>query len=1127
MSASPNFGFLAAHDALLVNVAAKAERYCLEDPAGSLVKQRTLAELLAKAAAAYTGVFDGGMDQASRVRALAAQGVVGAEVQALFDSVRRTGNDAVHDHRGTASAALHHLKLTRQIAVWYHRAFGRKPDFNLGPFVPPPDPEATGQEADALRDELARLRLSVADLEGQVQDSKALTADQAERLAEAEDRARKAYDEAEAAFELAEETEADRLRFESEVEALRQGQTAEAKTTSVDRAVAAGTKVELDEADTRVLIDDQLRSAGWEADTTELRYSRGTRPEKGRTLAIAEWPTDDGPADYVLFVGLTPLAVVEAKRESKDVPGDLGQARRYSQGYAVKSDEELPDGGPWDGYRVPFLFATNGRPYLKQIETKSGVWFRDARRPTNRGRALQAWYSPEGLVKLFEQDIAAAEEALKDDPVDLAWLRGYQRDAVRAVEEAIADGKTEALVAMATGTGKTRTALALLYRLVKTGRFRRILFLVDRTTLGEQAKDSFAEVGVEGALSFADIYDVKELGDVEVEPDTRLHIATVQSMTKRVLSPEDGDEVPAVDRYDCIVVDEAHRGYTLDREMSEAELSFRSEAEYVSQYRRVVEYFDAVRIALTATPALHTVEIFGRPVYQYSYRQAVIDGYLRDHLPPTRITTRLSDDGIHWDAGSEVTTIDTRTGELDLVTLPDDVDVDVEGFNRLVLTENFNRAVLGAIAQEIDPDLPGKTIVYCVTDAHADLVVELFKDALEAVWGEVRDDAVAKITGAADRPQRLIRRFKNEATPKIAVTVDLLTTGVDVPSVVNLVFLRRVRSRILFEQMLGRATRLAPDLYGTGRDKEFFRVFDAVDVYSALQDYTDMKPVVVAPQITFEQLAGESTRVADPEHGYAIGEQIAAKLQRKKAALEENADGVQARTGMTPTELLDAARQGSDAARAILADLGVARYLDTLRQERSQAQLLSEHEDEVTGVTTGYGGPGVRPEDYLESFGDWVASNANDIPALLAVTQRPASLTRADLRSLALALDAAGFNELKLRTAWRETTNQDVAATIIGFVRSKALGSPLVPYADRVQAGLRRVLAAHDWTTPQRMWLDRLAGQITANTVVDRAALDENPFHQDGGYRKLNKVFGGRAEEVLTELQEAVWADAA
>ena len=1120
------FRFLAAHDPLLATVAAGAWRHALADPAASLVKQRTLAELLAQGAAAYTDVDDRGLDQAARVRALAADGVLDADVRALFDAVRRAGNDAAHEHRGTPGQALHGLKLCRELAGWYHRAFGPDPDVRTPPLPPPPDPGAQADQSAALRDELDRLRRRVAGLEGEVGEGQALTEAQAARLAQARADAERAQADADAALALAEETEAEKAAFARELAALRSRQPRDAAAQNVQRAARAARAVSLDEAATRRLIDQQLRDAGWEADTEALRYGRGARPEKGRALAIAEWPTENGPADYVLFDGLTPLAVVEAKREATDVPGSLAQARRYSEGYVVRADEALPDGGPWDGHRVPFLFATNGRPYLKQIETKSGVWFRDARRPTHRARALQAWYSPEGLRKLLAQDIPAADDALRDDPVDLAWLRGYQKEAVRAVERAIADGQTEALVAMATGTGKTRTALALLYRLVRSGRFRRVLFLVDRTALGDQAADSFGEVPVDGALSFADVYDVKGLGEAAVESDTRLHIATVQSLVARVLNADDGADVPPVDTYDCVVVDEAHRGYVLDREMSEAELTFRSEAEYVSQYRRVIEHFDAVRVALTATPALHTVEIFGSPVYEYSYRQAVVDGYLRDHLPPTRITTRLADDGIHWDAGEEVYVIDPKTGQLDLTTLPDEVDVEVESFNKLVVTENFNRAVLGVVAREIDPDLPGKTIVYCVTDAHADLVVELFKDALEEAHGPVRDDAVAKITGAADRPQRLIRRFKNEATPKVAVTVDLLTTGVDVPDVVNLVFLRRVKSRILFEQMLGRATRLAPDLYGPGQDKEFFRVFDAVDVYGALQDYTDMKPVVTSLGVTFEQLAEEAARVEGPALETVI-EQMVAKLQRKRAALEAHADEVEARTGMTPAALLDAARSGGDRARRLLADPDVAPFLDRLRQERSQAQLLSEHPDEVTGVTSGYGGDGARPEDYLESFGEWVRTHKNRVPALVAVVQRPASLTRADLRSLALELDRAGFNELGLRSAWRETRNEDVAATLIGFIRSKALGSPLVPYDERVRRGLKTVLAAHDWTTPQRQWLERLAKQVVENTVVDRAALDDEPFHQSGGLRKLNAVFDGRAEEVLAELQSAVWADAA
>lgn len=206
--------------------------------------------------------------------------------------------------------------------------------------------------------------------------------------------------------------------------------------------------------------------------------------------------------------------------------------------------------------------------------------------------------------------------------MDYLGLRDYQCAAIQAVEAALADEQRRLLLAMATGTGKTRTALGLIYRLIKTKRFRRVLFLVDRTSLGDQAQVAFANAKLEHLQSFNDIYDVKRLDDLQPDKDTKLHFATVQGMMRRILNPSDTDTMPSVGQYDCIVVDECHRGYNLDKELSDEELTFRSQEEYMSKYRRVLEYFDAVAIGLTATPALHTTEIFGPPVFTYSYRDA-------------------------------------------------------------------------------------------------------------------------------------------------------------------------------------------------------------------------------------------------------------------------------------------------------------------------------------------------------------------------------------------------------------------------------------------------------------------------------------------------------------------------
>lgn len=827
----------------------------------------------------------------------------------------------------------------------------------------------------------------------------------------------------------------------------------------------------------------------------------------------------------MLFTGLTPVAVVEAKRRRTDVAGAIEQSKRYSRGYTVGADQQSP-GGPWGAYIVPFLFATNGRPFLRQIAEKSGIWFLDARQDTNHPRALEAWYTPEGLPQLLHQDIAAAEARLATEPTHYLPLRDYQAAAIRAIERRIAAGQRALLVAMATGTGKTITCISLAYRLMKFKRFRRILFLVDRTALGEQAADKLQDVRLENLQTFPDIYDVKELGDLRPESDTRPHIATVQGMIKRLVYPSDDTQPVPVDWYDCVIVDECHRGYTLDQEMSDAELQFRSEADYISKYRRVLDHFDAVYIGLTATPALHTTEIFGPPIFEYSYRQAVIDGWLVDHEPPYRLVTRLAEEGMRWERGDTMKTYGTHSGTLQLFHTPDEVEVDIADFNRKVITENFNRTVCQAMAAHIDPALPGKTLIFCVNDLHADLVVRLLKEAFDAQYGPVPDDTVKKITGKADKPSQLIRQYKNEQLPKVAVTVDLLTTGIDVPDIVNLVFIRRVRSRILFEQMPGRATRLCPDLYGPGNDKERFAIFDAVHIYDDLQDVTDMHPVVTRPYMTFTQLAEELQTVKDAAFQNRVKEELLVKLRRRRLS-EAQEEALVAKTGMQHRQLLDHLRQlaPQDVGQWFMQHSQVTNLLDEVYRQGTTF-IISEHEDELRRVERGYGSA-TRPADFLESFRRFITAHVDQIPALIVVTQRPRDLTRAQLRDLRLQLDQAGFSETNLRTAWRETTNQDIAASVVGYIRHVALGQPLLPHRERVQAAMQTILASRAWTAPQRQWLERIGKQLEQEVVVDRDALDSGQFKAMGGYQRLNKIFQGQLDTILHDLADAMWQTAA
>jgi type I restriction enzyme, R subunit len=1079
--ASPNFDFLAGYDPLLVTFGTLAERYYADDPNTALIKLRQFGELLASEAAARSGVLSyGEAGFADVLESLRYKGVLNPQVADLFHGIRKAGNNAVHHHTGTPREALHQLKMAWKLGIWFHRSFGGVAGFKPGPFVPPAQPHVVEAE---LAEELQRLRDDLDARKEEAEAARAAVEEEARRRREVQAAVAEAQTELEAAMALAEESEeqllAERRRHQAALESM-QAQAAAAPAEQMEMVVQhaqqAAEHLDLDEADTRKIIDAQLREAGWEADTQALAHKKGVRPQKGKNLAIAEWPTTSGPADYVLFVGLTPVAVVEAKRKAKDVPGAIQQAKRYSRDYVLEGDEQSP-GGPWGEYWIPFLFATNGRPFLRQLQNQSGIHFLDARRSTNHPRALEGWKTPEGLAKDLPHEVEEADEKLAQEDSSYLDLRYYQHEAVRAVEKAIASDQRDILIAMATGTGKTRTCIGLVYRLIKAGRFRRVLFLVDRSALGEQAANAFKDVRLENLQTFTDIYDVKELGDLIPESDTRLHIATIQGMMKRLLYPSDESQPLPVDQYDCIVIDECHRGYNLDREMSDAELSFRSEADYISKYRRVLDHFDAVRVGLTATPALHTTEIFGKAVYQYSYRKAVIDGYLVDHEPPTRIVTALAEDGMTWKVGEAMEVYHTRSDQLDLFNVPDEVTMEVEQYNKRVVTENFNRVVCGVLARHIDPSLPGKTLIFAANDRHADLVVGMLKNAFEDGYGPIDDDLVQKITGAADKPSQLIRNYKNERLPKVAVTVDLLTTGIDVPEITNIVFVRRVRSRILYEQMMGRATRLCPDI-----GKEFFRIFDAVDLYSTLEPVTSMKPVVASPKTTFVQLVKELSDSDNKDWSQEICDQLVAKLQRKKKVIEDrHLDEFTHVALVEPAYLLrNLLRDDPDDSRSYFEDHSdLARWLDDLVKRTSDPRLIiSHHEDQIRSVERGYGGGNLKPQDYLESFKTFIEENKNRIPALLVVLQRPRDLTRQQLKELKLELDSAGYNELSLRTAWRDATNEEIAASIIGFIRRQALGSPLLPYEKRVGRAMARILSSQSWTGPQRKWLKRIGDQL-------------------------------------------------
>lgn len=1159
---SDNFGFLKAHDELFVELATAAEHAFSSDPNTTLLKLRQLGEALAQHIAVLTGIeFNDNTTQLELIHKISRELQLDQVIRELFHTLRVEGNKANHKFRTQHREAVNGLLVARKLAIWFHQSFGEQGmAFKPGAFVPPVDPS----------EQLRGLQAEIDNLKADLQKAN-LDLDSSQKLNELISREKTEYEalallmdeESRALAKQAQAHESElktqRQNYETKIAALiKQLAHKDEKSQASHRkklassSKAAAQNLDLDEALTRILIDQQLISAGWQADTENLTYKNGVRPEKGKNIAIAEWPcAGKQRADYVLFKGMMPIAVVEAKRENTNVAGKIAQAERYSRGIEVLP----PMLGAWEyegltvawpdenegHFKVPFVYSCNGRPHIPQLAEQSGTWFRDVRHNANIKRDLPKFHTPDGLSDLLKRSKEDAQAKLQAEPFGYLGLRDYQVNAIRAVEQVLSRQVRSVLLAMATGTGKTRTIIGLIYRFLKAERFKRILFLVDRTALGEQAMDAFNEAQLEQNLPLSKVYNIAELGDMATEAETRVQVATVQAMVNRIFI---SDTPPPIDRFDCIIIDEAHRGYTLDQEMTEGELATRDANQYLSGYRRVLEYFDAVKVGLTATPAKHTSEIFGKPVFTYSYREAVAEDWLIDHEPPIRYETLLTQNGITFEKGEKVDVVNTKTGKLESADLEDEMKFEVDAFNRRVINENFNRVICEQLIQELDPFGEEKTLIFCATDRHADMVKRLLDDAFKALYSEEYNQAaVQKITGKSDKVEQLIRQYKNERYPNIAITVDLLTTGIDVPTICNLVFMRRVKSRILYEQMIGRATRRCDDI-----GKTAFRIYDPVDIYAALSDVNTMKPLVKDPNITLEQLAEELTNPyllerglnapgESPEQSHAdvVLNQLSQKIMRvlrkanKKAdhkrPLKQKLEQLQQLWGVEPKNLHKHLKSlgPRQAGQFIEQHYGLINQLEQvnglLGSERQP--LISNHQDEIKERMQSYGAH-EKPEDYLDSFNHFIKVQLNQSTALAVVVNKPRDLTRAQLKEVRLLLDNAGYSEANLQSAVRNQTNQDIAASIVGHIRRAALGEPLMPFEQRVAKAMERIYQSHAWLPAQRKWLERLAKQLVHEVIIDSEFVDTR-FNDSGGAKQLNRVLGNQLDTVLDELNEAMW----
>jgi type I restriction enzyme R subunit len=882
-------------------------------------------------------------------------------------------------------------------------------------------------------------------------------------------------------------------------------------------------------------IDPRLRAAGW----TVVPFDGGCPLSDFSAHAIEEYPTENGPADYALVVDGQLLGVVEAKKVTLGPAGVLTQAERYARGV---SDGHFDFGG----LRVPFLYSTNGEV----------IWFHDVRHELERSRRLTAFHTPFGLQERLTREFVANCDALSQLPNNHPRLRPYQIDANTETESAIVHRKRQMLVAMATGTGKTFTTVNQIYRLMKTGVSRRVLFLVDRRALAAQAVRAFASFEPEPGLKFDKIYEIysqrfkredfdeDEKFDPKVLPSSYLlspraghafvYICTIQRMAINLFGrgaafslgeEEIDDEANKLDipihAFDLIIADECHRGYTSSE---------------LSVWRNTLDHFDAIKIGLTATPAAHTKAYFNDVVYRYEYERAVREGFLVDYDAVT-VKSNIRLEGLFLKENEQVQLVDPTTGTTQLDLLEDERQFDTTQIERDATAPESNRKIIEevkkyAIAHQERYGRFPKTLIFAVNDlphtSHADQLVTLCRDT----FGQ-GDSFVQKITGSptVDRPLQRIREFRNRPRPSIVVTVDMLSTGVDIPDLEFIVFLRPVKSRILFEQMLGRGTRKGEKY----PDKSHFTVFDCFDgtllkYFREASAFTREPPE--QPTRTIREIINDVWQNRDRDYNVRC---LVRRLQRIDKEMSGDARALFAAFISEG----DIGRFARDLQRQLANDF--TGTMNLLRNEDFQNLLVNyprpprrfvvapEAQDEVSSAWLIRDGSGqeYKPEDYLAAFARYVQENPDHIDAVQILLGRPREWGTAALSDLRAKLSASRFRftEDNLQRA-HAAQYQKALVDIISMVKHAAReAEPLLTAAERVDAALKRLTEDRTFSQEQQQWLARIREHLIANLSIDRGDFDDLPvFSREGGWVRANRAFEGHLADLLLRINEALAA---
>ena len=904
----------------------------------------------------------------------------------------------------------------------------------------------------------------------------------------------------------------------------------------------------------RQVIDTRLEQSGW-----ILQDLRNINPMASLGVAVREYPTSTGPVDYALFLDGKPVGVVEAKK--RNAGESITTVEEQSARYATSTFKWIKG-----QYSIRFAYEA----------TDKLIRFTDYRDINFRSRQVFSFHRPETLRALLAQPDTVRNNMKRFPPLDVTGFRKCQVEAIRNLDKSFAQNRPKALVQMATGAGKTFTAITAAYRLLKYDRMNRILFLVDTRSLGEQAEREFlAYTPNDDPRSFSQLYGVRRLKSSYIPSDVQICISTIQRMYSILRGEEldeSAEETPFAEYqtagskppkevvynekyppefFDCIIVDECHRSI-------------------YNVWSQVLTYFDAFIIGLTATPDKRTFAFFDQNIVsEYSREQAIIDG-VNVGEDIFLIETDVTKNGAHL--MKQVIEYRNRLShEKRWQQMDEDIDYVPPQLDRDIVNPSQIRTVIRTFRENLFTTLfprrkeVPKTLIFAKTDSHADDIVQIVREE----FGE-GNDFCRKITYAVEEPESVLSSFRNGYYPRIAVTVDMIATGTDVKPIECLIFMRDVRSKNYFEQMKGRGTRTLnkDDLQkvtpSATENKDHFVIVDAVGVTSSKK--CDTRPLERKPTVSLKEMMNVTLGARDEDTLTSLANRIIrlnsqmTNAERKQFettvgvsagqvaenllnsfdedVIRERAQTLSGADEPTAEQINEAQKELAQEAAAPFCNPEVRDFIENVR--RSHEQII----DNVNLDTVLFAGFDAQKEEnadrVIRTFRGFIEENKDEIIALRIVyseVYKDRPMVIGQLKALYEKLRAKGVTVERLWDCYaikkpdkvkRGTTAQ--LTDLISIIRFEmGYTDRLTPFADRVnynfmQWTLRRNAGAVHFTDEQMEWLRLVKDHIAASLSIEESDLELSPFDRKGGLGRFYEVFGEQYEAVLAEMNRELVA---